>query len=322
MVAAYLPALAKVAPIPQNTRHDLSRQLFNRSGAMTRQSRPHPVRAASRPQGQITRGKTAPNRLRRVDAFLAAYDPGLLTRVDGEYAHALYVDLGYGAEPTTTLESAARLRRVNHRLGVLGVEIEPDRVTRALPFADAQTFFRLGGFNFPLKTDTRGLPETVRLVRAFNVLRQYDANEVGPAYDEIMSRVLPGGLLMDGTSDPYGRVWTANMVRRPSDASSPWELEALVLGLNTRAGLDPDAFQTRLPKSFIHRMVPGDPVFQFMEDWKAAARDTRGAAIWGPRAWFIEAGKALKNKGYDVAREDLWLKRGWLVWRGSGLTIG
>ena len=34
-----------------------------------------PARTASRPQGQITRGKTAPNRLRRVDAFLAAYDP-------------------------------------------------------------------------------------------------------------------------------------------------------------------------------------------------------------------------------------------------------
>jgi hypothetical protein len=275
----------------------------------------------ARPQGQITRGKTAPNRLRRVDGFLAAYDPGLLTRRDGDFARALYVDLGYGAAPTTTLESAARLRRVNRRLGVLGVEIAPDRVARALPFADTRTFFRLGGFNLPLQSDTKGRPETVRLVRAFNVLRQYEADDVRAAYDQIMSQVLPGGLLVDGTSDPYGRVWTANLVRRPVDASAAWCLEALVLGWNPRGELDPTAFQTRLPKSFIHRMVPGDPVFQFMEDWKLAANATRSAATWGPRAWFVAAGQALKAGGYDVARDDRWLKRGWLVWRNCGLEI-
>ncbi len=279
------------------------------------------ARSASRPQGQITRGKTAPNRLRRVDAFLAAYDPALISRHDGQYQHALYVDLGYGAEPTTTLESAARLRRMNRRLGVLGVEIEPDRVVRAQPHVDHQTDFRLGGFNLPLRADQKGVPETVRLVRAFNVLRQYDVAEVRPAYDQIMYSVLPGGLLMDGTSDPYGRVWTANMVRRNPGDTAGWKLEALVLGLNSRGGLDPESFQTRLPKSFIHRMVPGDPAFRFMEDWKAAARDTRSAETWGPRAWFVAAGKELKRKGYDIAREDLWLKRGWLVWRDCGLDV-
>jgi hypothetical protein len=274
-----------------------------------------------RPEGQITRGKTAPNRLRRVDAFLAAYDPNLLTRQDGDFERALYVDLGYGAEPTTTLESAARLRRINRRLAVLGVEIEPARVARAVPFADARTFFRLGGFNLPLTTTANGRRETVRLVRAFNVLRQYDAAEVRPAYDRIMVDVLPGGLFVDGTSDPYGRVWTANMVRRPADESAPWRLEALVLGLNTRGGFDPDTFQTRLPKSFIHRVVPGDPVHRFVEDWKAAARDSQSAAVWGPRAWFVAAGLGLKARGYDVARADSWLKRGWLVWRGCDLTV-
>jgi hypothetical protein len=37
----------------------------------------------------------------------------------------------------------------------------------------------------------------VRLVRAFNVLRQYEASDVRPAYDQIMAQVLPGGLLLD-----------------------------------------------------------------------------------------------------------------------------
>jgi hypothetical protein len=256
-----------------------------------------------------------------VDAFLAAYDPALLTRRDGDFDRALYVDLGFGAEPTTTLESAARLRRVNRRLDVLGVEIEPERVARARPFADARTHFRLGGFNLPLLSGTSGRRETVRLVRAFNVLRQYDVAEVRPAYDRIMADILPGGLFMDGTSDPFGRVWTANLVRRPADQEAPWRLEALVLGLNTRGGFDPDAFQTRLPKSFIHRVVPGDPVYRFVEDWKAAARDSQAAAVWGPRAWFVAAGLGLKARGYDVARADSWLQRGWLVWRGCSLEI-
>ena len=97
--------------------------------------------------GQITRGKTAPNRLRGVDRFLAAYDPELLTRTSGVFEDAPYVDLGYGAEPTTTLESAARLRRVNPELRVLGVEIDPERVARGLPHVDDLTDFRLGGFN-------------------------------------------------------------------------------------------------------------------------------------------------------------------------------
>src|SRR5262245_46032818 len=137
---------------------------------------PHPLATSRKPEGQPTRGKTAVNRLRRVDSFFLRYDPALISSQDGAFARALYVDLGYGAEPTTTLESAARLRRVNPSLSVLGVEIDPQRVAAARPFADAQTDFRLGGFNLPLRNG-----ESVRLVRAFNVLRQYDESQFAPA---------------------------------------------------------------------------------------------------------------------------------------------
>jgi len=276
----------------------------------------------SRPAGRITRGKTAPNRLRRVDHFLSAYDPGLLRREDGDFHRALFVDLGYGSDPGTTLESAARLRRLNPGLPVLGVEIKPERVARAQPFTDERTFFRLGGFNLPLERWPDGRAETVRLVRAFNVLRQYDEHEVLPACQLVLGRVLAGGLLVDGTSDPFGRVWTANLLRRrPSSEKRSWDLEVLVLGANLSAGFDPGAFQTRLPKSFIHRMVPGDPVYGFMEDFKAAARDTRSSRIWGPRTWFAATGRKLLARGYDIARPDRWLRRGWLIWRRPGLDL-
>ena len=43
-----------------------------------------------------------------------------------------------------------------------------------------------------------GPDKQVRLVRAFNVLRQYEEDEVWPAWDVLTARLLPGGLLLDG----------------------------------------------------------------------------------------------------------------------------
>ena len=110
-----------------------------------------------KPEGQPTRGKTADNRLRRVDNFLLLYEPSLLSRTDGGFADSLFVDLGYGFDPRTTLESGARFRRVNPSLRILGVEIDKERVEAALPFADKITHFRLGGFNLPLKAGANEL---------------------------------------------------------------------------------------------------------------------------------------------------------------------
>jgi len=93
------------------------------------------IRSSRKPLGQPTRGKTASNRLRRVDNFILLREPALLTRTDGLFAGSLFVDLGYGFDARTTLESAARFRRVNPDLRVLGVEIDRDRVEVALPFA-------------------------------------------------------------------------------------------------------------------------------------------------------------------------------------------
>jgi len=271
-----------------------------------------PVRP--RPEGLLTRGKTARNRLRGSDHFLLQYDPSLFGRaLDGAYC----VDLGYGAEPHTTLEWAGRMRSHVPGLPVLGVEIDPERVERARPFADHLTDFRLGGFNLPL-----AVGERVRLIRAFNVLRQYDEDAVAPAWDQLCAQLVPGGLLVEGTSSPFGRVWSACLVRRPLDGEAPWQLEALVLGANLRRDFDPDLFQTRLPKAFIHRMAPGEPVFEFLEGWKRAAAETRSLAVWGSRQWFAAAAAHLAGQGHDVDLRSRWLKQGWLVWRRPPVPVG
>ena len=255
--------------------------------------------------GRSTRGKTAANRLRRVDALVLLHDEPLLRREDGAFRDALFVDLGFGAEPTTTLESARRFRRVNPRLPVLGVEIDPERVAAARPHAEERTQFRLGGFELPLVEG-----ETVRLIRAFNVLRQYDEPEVAEAHELLARRLLPGGLLVEGTSEPHGRHWVAHLLRRHEEGLRP---EALCFGTSFRAGFDPAAFRPVLPKSLIHRVVEGEPIHAFFEDWKRAAAETAGESTWGAKRWFAAAAERLLERGWRIDRRRRLLDRGYLL---------
>jgi hypothetical protein len=292
-------------------------------------ARPHPLAQPKRPLGQPTRGKTARNRLRRVDTFLALYDPGLLLRTDGGFDGAWFVDLGYGVEPITTLESAQRLRRINPALPVLGVEIDPERVAAAQPYADKLTQFRLGGFNVPLQPRADGSWETARAIRAFNVLRQYEENEAAGAWTAMASSLLPGGLLIEGTSEPFGRVWVANVLRRVDGEEAgdghggetggetpPWlRYEGLLFSTNWRLGFDPAQFQAVLPKNLIHHMTPGEPIDGLMGAWKRAARETMATRAWGPRQWFIASAHRLAGLGYPIVLRPKLLNSGYLLVR-------
>lgn len=262
---------------------------------------------SKKPQGQITRGKTASNRLRRVDNFILLYEPSLLTRTDGLFADSLFVDLGYGFDPRTTLESAERFRRLNPDLRILGVEIDKERVEAAQPFADEKTFFRLGGFNLPLLGGER-----VRLIRAFNVLRQYEESEFAPAYERLAEYVLPGGLMVEGTSNPYGSISVANVARR--EAGVGWRFEALVFSTNFRMGFDITDFQAVLPKNLIHHVTPGEEIHDFVEAWKRSAAETSAAKAFGLKQWFAASVESLASKGFKIDLRRKWLTKGWLIW--------
>ena len=267
-----------------------------------------PPARAQKPEGQPTRGKTASNRLRRVDNFLLRYEPSLLTRTDGRFAASLFVDLGYGFDARTTLESASRFRRAaGPNLRILGVEIDKERVEAALPFADDKTFFRLGGFNLPLKAG-----EHVRLIRAFNVLRQYEETDFVPAYERLAEYVLPGGLMIEGTSTPFGQLWSANLARKMDNGS--WKMEALVFSTNFRLGFDVEEFQTILPKNYIHHVTKGEPIHDFFEAWKKSAAETSHAKTFGLRQWFVAAAESLAKKGFKINLQKKFLSKGWLIW--------
>jgi len=261
-----------------------------------------------KPEGQPTRGKTASNRLRRVDNFLLLYEPSLLTRTDGRFAASCFVDLGYGFDARTTLESASRFRRLNPTLPILGVEIDKERVEAALPFADARTHFRLGGFNLPLQPG-----ESVRLIRAFNVLRQYEEKDFVPAYERLAEYVLPSGLMIEGTSTPFGQIWSANLARKMDDGG--WEMEALIFSTNFRLGFDVEEFQTILPKNYIHHVVKGEPIFDFFEAWKRSAAETSHARTFGLRQWFVAAAESLAAKGYEINVQKKFLSKGFMIWQ-------
>src|SRR5262245_7215248 len=126
---------------------------------------------ATAPKGRITRGTTGTNRLRRIDRWIAAQP--VLRRTDAP----LVVDLGYGAPATTSLELHERLSGVRPDVEVIGIEIDPERVRVASESARPGVSFRLGGFEVPLPDGRRAA-----VIRALNVLRQYEEHEVPDAW--------------------------------------------------------------------------------------------------------------------------------------------
>ena len=269
-----------------------------------------------RPQGQMTRGKTARNRLRRSDIFMLLTEGPLIRMQDEPGKPSFYVDLGYGFEPFTTLETAERLRSQNPRLQVLGVEIDPERGKAAQPFADELTFFRLGGFNLPLKTG-----EQVRLIRAFNVLRQYEESEWAAPIEQLGQQLIPGGMLLEGTSNPFGSVWTANIIRRSQIPPYPVLHEGFLFSTNFHMGFTPDLFQPVLTKNYIHRMVPGEKIYEFMERWKTACRNQAPMRTYGLRTLFCAAAGELSAAGYAIDLRPQLLRRGFLLWKTADSPI-
>lgn len=208
----------------------------------------------------MTRGTTHPNRLRRMDRWIADAHSAALRR---PARPPLAVDLGYGAAPWTAVELLGRLDRVRPGVRVAGVEIDPARVAAAQPYARPGLSFLRGGFELALPGGER--PE---LIRAANVLRQYQEAEVAPVWERLCGRLAPGGLLVEGTCDEIGRrhVWVALGPEGPRTLTFATRLGSLS---------KPSDLAERLPKALIHRNVPGEGVHAFLRDadraWASAA---------------------------------------------------
>lgn len=245
-------------------------------------------RSPLRPVGTVTRGTTNPNRLRRMDRWIAATHGAALRRADAPLA----VDLGYGAAPWTAVELLLRLRTAAPHTRVTGIEIDPGRVAAARPYEREGLTFRHGGFEVPL-------PARPHLIRAANVLRQYDEDAVAGAWERLCARLAPGGLLVEGTCDEVGRrhVWVALGPEGPRTVTFAARLASLER---------PSDLAERLPKALIHRNVPGEPVHAFLRDFDRAWASAAPYAAYGARQRWVRAVRDLAADWPVVDRGARW----------------
>jgi hypothetical protein len=231
------------------------------------------------PVGQLTRGTTGHNRLRRCDRWLV-HSPRVRTALQSA-TDPLVVDLGYGALPVTTLELASRLRTVRIDVRVIGLEIDPQRVV--LPQGGVE--FGLGGFELAGHRPV--------LVRAFNVLRQYAEDAVDEAWSLMRARLAPGGLIVDGTCDEIGRRCGWVLL----DGVGP---VSLTLACDPFAFGQPSDLDERLPKVLIHHNVSGQPIHALLTEADHAWASVAGHGVFGPRERWRAMLNLLRDNGWPV----------------------
>lgn len=211
------------------------------------------------------------------------------------------VDLGFGASAVTALELEQRLRTARADVEVLGLEIDPARVARARTQLDAvrrgethfspnaRLSFALGGFEVPVPSGRRP-----SVIRAMNVLRQYDEADVAGAWATMAARLAPGGILVEGTCDELGRIVT--WVEVGADAQPV----SLTISLRLSELDVPSIAAERLPKALIHRNVPGERVHSL---WASLDREWERAAGMGafgaPQRWRAALG-AMRDAGWPI----------------------
>jgi len=231
------------------------------------------------PIGHVTRGTTGTNRLRRIDRWIAQLPA--FTKAE----HPLVVDLGYGASATTSLELHQRLSKTRADVEVVGIEIEPERVRIANERAKPGVSFRFGGFEVP--------GERPVVIRALNVLRQYDEGQVDDAWRRMIGRLQPGGVLVEGTCNEVGRVasWVDATINGP---------QTLTISLRL-AGLEhPSIVAERLPKVLIHRNVPGERIHDLMNDLDRWWAVHAGLGVYSPAQRWFAVVESLKQSGWPV----------------------
>jgi hypothetical protein len=128
-----------------------------------------------------------------------------------------------------------------------------------------------------------------------------------PAADPPRLAFAPGGLLVEGTCDELGRrcCWVTLSAAGPrlfTLACRPADLER------------PSDLAERLPKSLIHRNVPGEPVHALFATLDRCWATAAPFSTFGPRARWVETARLLAADGWPV-------QDGRKRWRLGELTL-
>ena len=233
----------------------------------------------------VTRGTTNPNRLRRVDNWIAVHAAPICSR---DAADPLVVDLGLRRDARSPRSSCAtgwRRVRPDVRGGRRRRSTRPGSPPPHRPRTRPASTFARGGF------ELAGLRPAV--VRAFNVLRQYDEGEVDRGLGGDAAALAPGGALVEGTCDELGRLASWVLL----DGAGP---RTLTLAARLSTWTHPATLAERLPKALIHHNVPGEPVHALLHTLDKAWRDAAPYATFGPRQRWLRAAAAVRAAGWPV----------------------
>jgi hypothetical protein len=155
---------------------------------------------------------------------------------------------------------------------VVGLEIDPTRVAAAKPAERPGLTFAIGGFELA--------GHRPHLVRAANVLRQYDESAVEGAWRLMREGLAPGGLVVDATCDEPGRLgaWVTLAADGPV---------SLTLACDLRR--DPGDVAARLPKALIHHNVPGERIHHLLTQLDQQWQRLRPLGVFSARQRFAAA---------------------------------
>jgi hypothetical protein len=168
---------------------------------------------------------------------------------------------------------------------VVGIEISPERVAVAALSEKPGVSFRLGGFEVPGDRPT--------VIRALNVLRQYDESEVLPAWRLMVSRLQVGGVLVEGTCNEVGRV--ASWV----DATAAGPV-SLTISLRLADLERPSIVAERLPKILIHRNVEGEPIHRYLADLDRFWAVHSPLSVYSPAQRWVAVAASMREAGWPV----------------------
>lgn len=264
-----------------------------------------------KPPERRTRGRTSRSRLRALEEYLLHCERALLERQEGPWHEAAFVDVGFGEHPWTTLESARAFRELNPGLRVIGVEAEEARASAAAAeHEDTLTHFRHGGFDW---ATTAAQP--ARLVRAMNILRQYPPEDVEAAHARLGAALLPGGLLVEGSTDTPGAITVAYLLRRTPEGL---EREALLFHTDFQHGFAPWLFRDWLPRDWRRRVSPGTALHTFFTEWTQAWTQAREHGARELAEGFRQSVWGLARARPGVSTEPWLLEHGYLRWQPPG----
>ncbi len=187
---------------------------------------------------------------------------------------------------------------------MVGIEIDRERVERAKPFETESLKFTLGGFETPLPTE---FGDRADLIRAFNVLRQYDEQEVAAAWQSMQSRLSDDGLIVEGTCDEIGRISSWITLNKQEPLS--FTISLRLVGLD-----EPSKVAERLPKALIHHNVPGEKIHDYLTALDTAWRNHSALGVFSPVQRWVAVCRDLAAAGWPISKDS---KR----WRLGEITV-